>query len=135
MYQVDLELEVLPVWLVDPRPPGMLFRKTLNVYRKFQFIGNLNVTQYFVTIVRSHFQLLKFHIKTHGVAGKQYVFSAQKVRKRSFFSEALAGISILTQWIPSNVMYWTYVLYWAKTLGVNMFYLCQNQPQNVLLKQ
>ena len=97
LYQVDLELEVLPVWLVDPHPPVVIFRKTLNLYRKFQFIGNSKVTQYFVTIVRSHFQLLKFHIKTHGVAGKQYVFSAQKARKRSFFSQALAGISILAQ--------------------------------------
>ena len=50
-----------------------------------QFIGNFKVTQYFVTIVRPHFQCLEFHIKAHGTAGKQCSFSAQKAGKRSLF--------------------------------------------------
>jgi len=40
-----------------------------------------------VTIVGQHFQWLEFHIEIHGLAGKQCAFSAQKVGKRSLFSE------------------------------------------------
>ena len=83
-------------WLVDLYPPRVVYRKTVNLYRKFQFIGNFNVTQYFVTIIGLHFQWLEFHIKIHGMAEKQCISSAQKAGKRSLFSETLAGISTLT---------------------------------------
>ena len=43
--------------------------------------------------------MAEFHIKSHGMAGKQCVFSAQKAGKKSLFSETLVGISTLTQWI------------------------------------
>jgi len=36
-------------WLVDPSPPVVVYRKTFNLYKKFQFIA----TQYFVEIVDS----------------------------------------------------------------------------------
>ena len=67
---------VLPGRLVDPCPPGMAYWKTLNLYRKFQFIGSFKATQYFVTAVGQHFQWLEFHIKIHGMAGNQCAFSA-----------------------------------------------------------
>ena len=58
--QVNPGLEVFPMfsqgWLVDSYPPGVVFRKTLNLYREFQLIRNFNVTQYFMTIVGQHFQ-------------------------------------------------------------------------------
>ena len=38
----------------------------------------------------------------NGMAGEQQGFSAKKAGKRSLFSETLAGISTLTQWIPGN---------------------------------
>ena len=73
-HQVDPGLEVFPMlceeWLVDPCPPGVAYWKTLNLYRKFQFIGNFKVTQCFVTIVEEHLQWLEFHIKIYGMAGK-----------------------------------------------------------------
>ena len=53
------------------------YRKILNLHKEFQFIGNFMVVQYFVTIVKPHFQRLEFHIKIHGMTGKQCVFSAQ----------------------------------------------------------
>ena len=58
---------------------------TLNLDRKFKFIGNFDVIQYFVTIVRKHFQWLEFHVNIPGMAGKQCAFSTQKARKRSLF--------------------------------------------------
>ena len=61
---------VLPGWLGDPCLPGVVYRKTLNLDKKFQFIGNFKATQCFVTIVEMHFQWLEFHIRIHGVAGK-----------------------------------------------------------------
>ena len=32
-------------WMVDPYHPGVVYWKILNLYRKFQFIGNFSVTQ------------------------------------------------------------------------------------------
>ena len=58
-HQVDPGLEVFPMlcrgWLVDPYRPWVVYRKALNLCRKFQFIGNFNVTQYLVIIVGQHF--------------------------------------------------------------------------------
>ena len=105
-HQVDPRLEIFPIfceeWLVDPCPPGMVYCKTLNLYRKFQFIENFKTTQCFVTIVRQHFQWLEFHIKIYSMAGKHCAFSAQKAGKRSLLSETWAGISTLTQWTPCS---------------------------------
>ena len=42
---------VFPGWLVDSYRPGVVYWKTVNLYRKLQFIGNFKVIQYFVTIV------------------------------------------------------------------------------------
>ena len=56
--------------LVDPYPPVVVYRKTLNLYRKFQFIENFKVIQYFVTIVGLHFKWLEFLVKIHSLAGK-----------------------------------------------------------------
>ena len=88
-HQVDPELEVLPMfcqgWLVDPCTPGVVYWKTLKLYRKFQFIGKFNVTQCFLTIVGQRFQWLEFHIKIHSMAGKQRTISAQKTGKRPLF--------------------------------------------------
>ena len=81
----------------------MVYRKILNLYRKFQFIGNFKVSQCFVVIVGHGFQWLEFHIKILCMAGKQRDFSAQRAGKMSLFSEALAGISSLTQWTPCNL--------------------------------
>ena len=54
--QVDPGFEVFSMfcqgWFVDPSPPGVVYRKTLIFCRKFQFIGNLKVTQFFLTIAR-----------------------------------------------------------------------------------
>ena len=66
-------------------PSGVVYRKTLNLYRKFKFIGNFKVTQYFVTIIGLNFQWLEFHVKIHNLVGKQCVFSAQKAGKGHFF--------------------------------------------------
>ena len=65
-----------------PYPPVVVYWMTLNLYMKFQYTGNFKVTQYFVAIVGSHLQWLEFHIKMHGIAGKQCVLSAQKAGKR-----------------------------------------------------
>ena len=46
---------------------GVVYWKKLKLYMKLQFIGNFKVTQYFVTIIGSHFQWLEFHIKIHMV--------------------------------------------------------------------
>ena len=58
--QVNPELEIFPmVWqgsLVDPCCLGMVYWKTLNLYRKSQFIGNVKATPYIVAIVGQHFQ-------------------------------------------------------------------------------
>ena len=53
----------------------------LNLYRKFQFIGNFKV----------HLRL-EFQIRILVMAGKQYVFLAKGLGK-VIFSETLAGIS------------------------------------------
>ena len=45
---------VLPEWLVGPYPPGLAYPETLILYRKFKFIGNFKVIQYYVTIVGPH---------------------------------------------------------------------------------
>ena len=74
--------------------------ETLTIYKKFQFIGSFKAIEYFVTIVGPHFQWLEFHIKIHCMAGKQCVLSAQKAGKGHFFSEALAGMSTLTERTP-----------------------------------
>ena len=87
---------VLRERLVHPYPPVLVYRKTLNLYRKFKFIGNFKVIQYFVTVVEPNCQWLEFHVKIHSIAGKTYVFSAQTVGKGSLFSKALAEISTVT---------------------------------------
>ena len=76
---------VLPGWLVVLFPPGVVYLKICNLCRKFQFIGNINATQYYVTIVRPHFQWLEFYSNVHGMAGKRYVFSAPKGWKKVTF--------------------------------------------------
>jgi len=70
----------------------VVYWKTLNLYRKFQFVKDFKVTHYFMTIIRHHFQWLEFNIKIHGMAGKQSTFAAKEVGERSHFSETLAGI-------------------------------------------
>ena len=60
-------------------------------------------TQYFLTIIGLQFQWLEFHIKIHGMAGKQCAFSDQKAGKRSLVSETWPGISVSTQWTPCIV--------------------------------
>ena len=77
---------VLPGWLVGLYVSGVVYRKTLNLYRKFQLIGNFKVN------LRSR----NVYSKIHAMAGKQ-CFSAQGVEK-VIFSETLAGISSLAQW-------------------------------------
>ena len=72
-------------WLVDHYPRMVVYRKTFNLYRKFQFIGNFKAIQYFVAIVGQNFQWLEFHIKIHGMAGKQCTLSAQRLEKGRFF--------------------------------------------------
>ena len=76
----------------------MVYWKTLNFYRTFQFIGNFKATQYFVTIVGLHFQWLNFHINIHGMTRRQCAFSAQVAGKGPFSLRRLAGISTLAQW-------------------------------------
>ena len=83
-----------------PLLSGGGYRKILNLTKEFQFIGNFKVIQYFVKIVELHLHWLEFHIKIHGMAGKQCAVSAQKAGKRSLSSETLAGISTLTRWTP-----------------------------------
>jgi len=61
---------VLPGWLVDPYPLGLVYWKTWNLCGKFQFMGNSKVIQDFVTIVGLHFKWLEVHVKLHGIAGK-----------------------------------------------------------------
>ena len=75
-----------PLWLVDLYPLKVDYWKTLNLHRKFQFIGNYKIVQYFVTIVRLHLQCLEFHIKIHGMAGKQCAFFCPKGWKRSLLT-------------------------------------------------
>ena len=79
-------------WLVDFFPLRVVYWETLNLYRKFQFVKDFKVTQHIMTIVRQHFQWLKFNIKIHGMAGIKSTFAARKVGERSHFSETLAGI-------------------------------------------
>jgi len=85
-------------WLVEPCPLGMVYWKTLNLYRKFQFNGNFRVTQYFDN---SHtaFSMagISFQISWYGW---KTIFSYPKDWKKVTFSETLAGISTLTQWTP-----------------------------------
>ena len=57
-------------------------------------------TRYFLIIIGLQFQWLEFHIKIHGMAGKQCAFSDQKAGKGSLFSETWAGISTSTKWTP-----------------------------------
>ena len=63
----------------------MVYLKILNLYRKFKFVGNFKVIQYFVAVVGPHFQWLAFHIKIHGMAGKQCVFLPKRLEKDRFF--------------------------------------------------
>ena len=101
-HQVDPGFEAFPMfcqgWWVDPYPTWVGYWKTLNLCRKFQFFGNFEVTQYLVTIVGQHFQWLEFHIKIHGVAGKQCPSTSphKKAGKRLLVSKTLAAISTLT---------------------------------------
>ena len=73
---------VLQGWLVDLYPSRVVYRKTLDLYREFQFIGNFKVTQYFLMILVLHFQWFEFHIKVHSMARKQCAFSAKRLEKR-----------------------------------------------------
>ena len=84
---LDLEVfpHALPEWLIDPYPPGAVYRKTLNLYRNFQYIESFKVIQWFVTIVGSHFQWLEFDMKSHGTVGKQCAFLPKRLEKISFF--------------------------------------------------
>ena len=50
-----------------------------------------------MAIVGPQFHWLGLHIKLHGMAGKQCVFSAQRLEKITF-SETFAGISTLNSW-------------------------------------
>ena len=88
LHQANPGLVVFPIFLPgcleDPNLPGLVSRKTLNLYTKFQFIGNFEVLHYYMRIVGPHFQWLEFHIQTHGMAGKQCIFSAQKAGKGHF---------------------------------------------------
>jgi len=63
-YQVNSGLEVFPMFcqgcLVDPCPPGVVYWYTLNLFRKFQFIGSCKGTENLVTIVGQHFHWLEF---------------------------------------------------------------------------
>ena len=75
----------LPGWLVDPYLPHVVYQKILNLYRKFQFIGNFKVNCYLVKIVGHHFQWLEFHIKIHDMAAKPYIFLPKWLEKCNFF--------------------------------------------------
>ena len=65
VHQIEPEFKVSTMfcqrWLADPYPPGVVYRKTLNLCSNSQFIGNFKVAQYFVTMVGQHFQWLEFH--------------------------------------------------------------------------
>ena len=76
---------VLPRWLIYPYPPVVVYRKTLNLYRKFQFIGSFKVIQCFVTIVGLYCQWLEFHVKIQSKAGKHCVFLPKRLEKGHFF--------------------------------------------------
>ena len=104
-HHVEPGLEIFSIscqeWLVHPYPLSVVYWKTLNLYRKFQFIGNFKITLYLVTIVGQHFQLLKFHIKIRGMAGKQcsMSFFCPKSWKRSLLFETLAEMLLA---VPSS---------------------------------
>ena len=111
-YEADPGLQVFPIfhqwWLVVPFLSEMVYWKTLNLYRKFQFSGNFKATQYFMTIVGPHFQWLEFHVKIHGMTGKQCAFSTQMAGKRPLFLRLLAGISTLAQRTPCPTSFGIY---------------------------
>ena len=65
-------------------PSGMVYWKTLNLRRKFQFIGNFKTTQCFDNS-RTTFSIAGISYKNLGMAGKQCAFSAQKAGKGHFF--------------------------------------------------
>ena len=76
---------LLPGSLVDPVLPGVVFQKILSLCRKFQFIGNFKVTQYFVTIEGPHFQWLKYHIKLMIWLENNVFFLPKRPEKHNFF--------------------------------------------------
>jgi len=90
---------VLPSWLVDPDPPGVVSWKTLNLYRKFHFIGNFKVTQWFVTIVGCICKGWNF-ISKFMVWLEILYFFCPKDWQRSLFSQTVAEFPALTQWTP-----------------------------------
>ena len=53
-----------------------------------------------MTIIRLHFQWLEFHLKIHGMAGKQCAFSVQKAGKRPLVLKLRLEFQLLTQWMP-----------------------------------
>ena len=52
----------------------------------------IQTTVFSAWIITFRFQWLEFHVKIHGMDGKQCALSAQKAGKRPSFSETLAGI-------------------------------------------
>ena len=76
-YQVVSKFEIFPVlpgWLVDLYALGVVFRKALNLYSKFQFVGNLKVNL-----------RLESLLKSHVMAGKQCVFLPRGLENIVFF--------------------------------------------------
>ena len=65
---------IWPGWLVDLYVPGVIYQKTMNLYRKFQFIGN------FRSILR-----MEIYIKIHVMAGRQFVFLSTGLENVIFF--------------------------------------------------
>ena len=59
----------------------------LNLYRIFQFIGNCEVIQYFVTIVKLNSQWLGFHIRIWIGKNSWSVFSLSKRLETGKFFE------------------------------------------------
>ena len=88
-YQVDPGLEVFPMlcrgWLVDPYRPWVIYRKASNLCRKFQFIGNFEVTQYLVTIARQHFNGWNFISKVMAWLENNVRFLPKRREKGYFF--------------------------------------------------
>ena len=85
---------VVPGWLVDLYAPGMVFQKTLNLYRKFQFIGNFEVK----FEDGNSYQDLCYGWKT-------MCFSSVRAGKCRFLSETLSRISSIAQWTPYQLLY------------------------------
>ena len=80
-------------WLVDPYPLGVVYWKTLNLYRELQYVRNVKVTQYFMAIVSI--------VNGWNFISKFMVWLENDVLT---FSETLAGISTLTQWKPCYML-------------------------------